>query len=143
MRSLKSKWGMIKHHIVEFIGAYNQIKRMYKVVLKKLHIIPMAKYLYRTKPLRTTKFMFEHCWEWVKDFPQWANGISTSRKTTRSRTGSQVSTTGSKSVVETASDATTSIAFTFRPDGTKAAKKVHMHTRSKIKQLLCKPRRPR
>jgi hypothetical protein len=78
-RSLESKWGTIKHDVGKFIGAYNQIKRLNKSGTKEADIIRMAKDLYRTKTAKNTEFMFEHCWELVKDFPRWADGVSPSR----------------------------------------------------------------
>ena len=93
----------------------------------------MAKDLYRTKTAKNTEFMFEHCWELVKDFPRWVDGVSPSRQTTPSRrlsgssdhesqSGSQVDTQKSVSVVDTTGEATTSMQFNLRPGGTKAAK---------------------
>ena len=132
-RSLESKWGTIKHDVGKSIGAYNQIKRLNKSGTKEADIIRMAKDLYRTKTAKNIEFMFEHCWELVKDFPRWADGVSPSRQTTPSRrlsgssdhesqSGSQVDTQKSVSVVDTTGEATTSMAFTLRPGGTKAAK---------------------
>ena len=114
----------------KFIGAYNQIKRLNKSGSKEADIIRMAKDLYRTKSPKNTEFMFEHCWELVKDFPRWADGVSPSRQPAPSRrlsgssdhesqSGSQVDT--QKSVSPTG-EATTSMAFNCRPGGTKAAK---------------------
>jgi hypothetical protein len=130
---LESKWGTIKHDVGKFIGAYNQIKRLNKSGTKEADIIRMAKDLYCTKTAKNTEFMFEHCRELVKDFPRWADGVSPSRQTTPSRrlsgssnhksqSGSQVDTQKFVSVVDTTSEATTSMAFTLRPGGTKAAK---------------------
>ena len=84
-RSLESKWGTIKHDVGKFIGAYNQIKRLNKSGIKEADIIRMANDLYRTKTPKNTEFMFEHCWELVKDFPRWADGVSPSRQATPSR----------------------------------------------------------
>jgi hypothetical protein len=132
-RSLESKWGTIKHDVGKFIGAYNQIKRLNKSGSKEADIIRMAKDLYRTKSPKNTEFMFEHCWELVKDFPRWADGVSPSRQPTPSRrlsgssdhesqSGSQVDTQKSVNPVDTTGEATTSMAFTYRPSGTKATK---------------------
>ena len=132
-RSLESKWGTIKHDVGKFIGAYNQVKRLNKSGTKESDIIRLAKDLYRTKSAKNTEFMFEHCWELVKDFPRWADGVSPSRQTTPSRrvsgfsdhesqSGSQVDTQKSVSVVEITGDATTTMPFPARPGGTKAAK---------------------
>jgi len=46
--------------VEKFIGVYNQIKRLNKSSTKEADIIRMAKYLYRTKTAKNTKFMFEH-----------------------------------------------------------------------------------
>ena len=130
-RSLESKWGTIKHDVGKFIGAYNQVKRLNRSGSKEADIIRMAKDLYRSKSAKNTEFMFEHCWELVKDFPRWADGVSPSRQTTPSRrvsgssdhesqSGSQVDTQKSVSPVETTGEATTIMAA--RPTGTKAAK---------------------
>jgi hypothetical protein len=132
-RSLESKWGMIKHDVGKFIGAYNQIKRLNKSGSKESDIIRMAKDLYRTKTAKNTEFMFEHCWELVKDFPRWADGVSPSRQTTPSRrvsgssdhesqSGSQLDIQNGVSAVDTTGEATTSMTFKERPVGTKAAK---------------------
>jgi DNA-binding transcriptional ArsR family regulator len=130
---LESKWGTIKHDVGKFIGAYNQIKKLNKSGTKEADIIRMAKDLYRTKTAKNIEFMFEHCWELVKDFPRWADGVSPSRQTTPSRrlsgssdhesqSGSQVDTQKSVSAVDIAGEATTSMPFSLRPGGTKAAK---------------------
>ena len=119
----------------KFIGAYNQVKRLNKSGTKEADILRMAKDLYRTKSVKNTEFMFEHCWELVKDFPRWADGVSPSRQTTPSRrvsgssdhesaSGSQVDTQKSVSVVDPSGEATTSMPFATRPTGTKAAKDV-------------------
>jgi hypothetical protein len=132
-RSLESKWGLIKHDVAKFIGAYNQVKRLNKSGTKEADIIRMAKDLYRTKSAKDTDFMFEHCWELVEDFPRWADGVTTSRQTTPSRrvsgssdhesqSGLLMGTEKSVSAVEIAGDASTSMQFTLRPGGTKAAK---------------------
>ena len=132
-RSLELKWGTIKHDVGKFIGAYNQIKRLNKSGSKESDIIRMAKDLYRTKTAKNTEFMFEHCWELVKDFPRWADGVSPSRQTTPSRrvsgssdhesvSGSQLDTQNVVSPVNTTGEATTSMTFRERPGGTKAAK---------------------
>ena len=57
---MESKWGMIKHDVGKFIGAYNQIKMLNKNGTKEANIICMAKDLYRTKTAKNTEFMFEH-----------------------------------------------------------------------------------
>ena len=117
----------------KFIGAYNQIKRLNKSGSKEADLIRMAKDLYRTKSPKNTEFMFEHCWELVKDFPRWADGVSPSRQPTPSRrlsgssdhesqSGSQVDTQKSVNPADTTGEATTSMAFNYRPGGTKAAK---------------------
>jgi hypothetical protein len=77
-QSLESKWGTIKHDVGKFIFDYNQIKRLNKSGTKKTDIIRMAKDLYCIKTAKDTEFMFEHCWALVKDFPQWADGVSPS-----------------------------------------------------------------
>ena len=130
---MESKWGMIKHDVGKFIGAYNQVKRLNKSGTKEADIIWLAKELYRTKSAKNTEFMFEHCWELVKDFPRWADGVSPSRQTTPSRrvygssdqmsqSGSQVDTQKFVSGVEITGEATTTMAFTASPGGTKSAK---------------------
>ena len=69
----------------------------------------------------------------MKDFPQWADGVSPSRQTTPSRrlsdssdhesqSGSQVDTQKFVSVVGTTNEATTSMTLSLRPVGTKATK---------------------
>ena len=148
-RSLESKWGTIKHDVGKFIGAYNQVKRLNKSGTKEADILRMAKDLYRTKSVKNTEFMFEHCWELVKDFPRWADGVSPSRQTTPSRrvsgssdhesaSGSQVDTQKSVSVVDPSGEATTSMPFATRPTGTKAAKDVQraekVHERAALTQ---------
>ena len=148
-RSLESKWVTIKHDVGKFIGAYNQVKRLNKSGTKEADILRMAKDLYRTKSVKNTEFMFEHCWELVKDFPRWADGVSPSRQTTPSRrvsgssdhesaSGSQVDTQKSVSVVDPSGEATTSMPFATRPTGTKAAKDVQraekVHERAALTQ---------
>jgi len=119
----------------KFIGAYNQVKRLNKSGTKEADIIRMAKELYGKKSAKNTEFMFEHCWELVKDFPRWVDGVSPSRQTIPSRrvsgcsdhesqSGSQVDTQKFVSVVETTGEATTSMAFIARPSGMKATKDV-------------------
>jgi len=61
---------MIKHDVAKFIGAYNEGKRLNKSSTKEVDIIRMVKDLYRTKTVKNIEFMFEHCWELVKDFLQ-------------------------------------------------------------------------
>ena len=84
-QSLESKWGTINHDVGKFISAYNQIKRLNKSGIKEANIIRMAKDLYRIKTPKNTEFMFEHCWELVKDFPRLADTVSPSRQPTPSR----------------------------------------------------------
>ena len=69
MRSLESKWAMIKQNIAKFISAYNQIKRVHKSGIKEADIICMVKDLYHTKSSKNTEFMSGHCWEFGKGFP--------------------------------------------------------------------------
>ena len=100
-RSLESKWGMIKHDVAKFIGAYNQVKRLHKSGMNESDIMRMAKELYRTKSQKGTEFTFEHCWELVKDFPRWADGVSTSQQSTPSHRLSGSSESGSGFQVST------------------------------------------
>lgn len=126
---------MIKHDVVKFIGSYNQIKGMNKSCTKEANVIRSKKYLYCTKSAKNTKFLFEHCWELVKEFSRWVDGVNTSWQSTLSRrvpgssyhnsqAGSQLGTPQSMSVVETTGEGSTSMAFTLRSGGTKAKIKV-------------------
>ncbi|KAG0595504.1 hypothetical protein M758_UG172000 [Ceratodon purpureus] len=92
----------------------------------------MTRELYRNKTQKNSDFAYEHCWELVKDFPRWADGVSTlwqspplKRVSVSSNHGTQSSelhTQKSVSAAGGAGEATTSIQFNVRPDSTKAAK---------------------
>ncbi len=141
---MESKWRIIKHDMAKFIGSYNQIKRHHKSGTKKVDIIRMAKDLNCVKSAKNQEFMFEHCWELVKKFLWWADGVTTTRRTTLFRrvsgssdhklqAGSQVGNPESVSAVETAGGAFTSMTFILRPGGRKVVKEVQQLTRCKIK----------
>ncbi|KAG0504682.1 hypothetical protein M758_N026500 [Ceratodon purpureus] len=134
-RSLESKWGAIKHDVAKFIGNYNQVKRLNKSGAKESDTLRMSRELYRLKSQKNTEFAYEHCWELVKDFPPWADGVSTSRQSTPSK----IAQVSSDHVIESSlelgtqksvcapystGEAITSPNFTVRPRGTKAAKEV-------------------
>ena len=126
-RSLESKWGIIKHDALKFMGCYQQIKRLNKSGVGEVDIIRMAKDLYRTKSPKNAKFTYEHCWSIVKDYPRWADGVTTTRhitptkrKSMSSEHESQAGTTESVGVVE--SPLKSNASLRDRPMGTKVAK---------------------
>jgi hypothetical protein len=106
-RSLESKWGVIKHDALKFMGCYQQIKRLNESGVGEVDIIRMAKVLYRTKSTKNVEFTYEHCWSIVKDYPRWADGVTitrqiilSKRKSVSSEHESQAGTTESMGVVD-------------------------------------------
>ena len=74
LRSLETKWGLIKHNVSKFCGIYNQIERLHKSGSNAADTMRDAKELYRQKSAKNTDFLFEHCWLLLKDCPRWADG---------------------------------------------------------------------
>ena len=74
LRSLETKWGLIKHNVSKFCGIDNQIQRMHKSGNNVADTLRDAKELYRQKSAKHTYFVFEHCWLLLKDCPRWADG---------------------------------------------------------------------
>jgi hypothetical protein len=74
LRSLETKWGLIKHNVSKFCGIYNQIQSMHKSGSNAADTIRNAKELYRQKSAKNADFVFEHCWLLLKDCPRWADG---------------------------------------------------------------------
>ena len=74
LRSLETKWGLIKHNVSKFYGIYNQIQRLHKNDNSAADTLRDAKELYRQKNAKNTDFVFEHCWLLFKDCPRWADG---------------------------------------------------------------------
>jgi len=79
VRSLKSKWGQIKHDIAKFISVHLAIKRLKPTCTSLGEIILLAKELYSSKHLKNLDFTFEHCWVLVRDFPHWVDGWVTNQ----------------------------------------------------------------
>ena len=126
-QSLESKWGVIKHDALKFMGCYQQIKRLNKSGVGDVDIIRMAKELYRTKSTKNVEFTYEHCWSIVKDYPRWADGVTTTRQITPSKRKSlsseyksQAGTMESVGVVD--SPLKSNVSLRDRPMGTKVAK---------------------
>jgi hypothetical protein len=74
LRSLETKWGLIKHNVSKFCGIYNQIQRMHKSGSNAADTMRDANELYRQKNAKNADFVFEHCWLLLKDCPHWADG---------------------------------------------------------------------
>ena len=74
LRSLETKWGLIKHIVSKFYGIYNQIQHMHKSGSSAAYTLRDANELYRQKNSKKTDFIFEHCWLVLKDWPRWADG---------------------------------------------------------------------
>ena len=74
LRSLETKWGLIKHNVSKFCGIYNQIERLHKSGSNAADTMRDAKELYRQKSAKNSDFLFEHCWLLLKDCPRWADG---------------------------------------------------------------------
>ena len=74
LRSLETKWGLIKHNVSKFCGIYSQIERLHKSGSNAADTMRDAKELYRQKSAKNTDFLFEHCWLLLKDCPRWADG---------------------------------------------------------------------
>ena len=74
LRSLETKWGLIKHNVSKFCRIYNQIQRMHKNDNNAADTLKDAKKLYRQQNAKNTDFVFEHCWLLLKDCPRWADG---------------------------------------------------------------------
>jgi hypothetical protein len=123
-RSLESKWGLIKHDVDKFIGAYKQVVSLNPSGTSLADLLHMAKILYRSKSAKNTEFVFQHCWEIVKDFPRWADGWGTMKQTNPSKRKAIVveeSGEGSRGVtvdhVEGSSDVGGNRVFSERPIG--------------------------
>ena len=126
---LVSKWSVIKHDVLKFMEYYQQIKRLNKSRVGRVHIICIAKELYRTKSTKNGEFTYEHYWSIVKDYPRWTDDVTPTRqltllkrKSVSSEHESQTDTTESVGVVD--SPLKSNVLLRDRPTGTKAAKEV-------------------
>ncbi|KAG0574448.1 hypothetical protein KC19_VG262800 [Ceratodon purpureus] len=119
-RSLETKWGLIKHDVLRTKTSGTSLAD----VLKKAHE------LYQIKSSKGAEFSFEHCWEFVREVPRWADGWSQPKPPTPKRKEpcdssdreSHREDTGT--VTEGAPDMDEARHFRGRPGGTKAAKEV-------------------
>jgi hypothetical protein len=72
-RSLESKWGLIKHDVTKFIRCHKQVIALNKSGVSRANVLRMTYDLYIAKSAKNTKFMYEHFWLVVKDYPHWAD----------------------------------------------------------------------
>ena len=79
-RSLETKWGKIKHDILEFIGVVNQVRHLHKSGVSEANVIQCAHKIYKNKNPKNLEFGFEHCWSLVKGFPYWTERWRSMRK---------------------------------------------------------------
>ena len=126
---LVSKWSVIKHDVLKFMEYYQQIKRLNKSRVGRVHIICIAKELYRTKITKNGEFTYEHYWSIVENYPRWTDDVTPTRqltllkrKSVSSEHESQTDTTESVGVVD--SPLKSNVLLRDRLTGTKAAKEV-------------------
>ena len=58
LRSLETKWGLIKHNVSKLCGIYNQIQRLHKNGSSATYSLRDAKELYRQKNAKNIDFVF-------------------------------------------------------------------------------------
>ena len=123
LRSLETKWGLIKHNVSKFCGIYNQIERLHKSGSNAADTMRDAKELYRQKSAKNTDFLFEHCWLLLKDCPRWADGW-TQQSVGKKRVSNECEGSNTHDVdVGCSEGATRSQSFyNERPGGVKSAK---------------------
>ena len=127
LRSLETKWALIKHNVSKFVGIYNQIQLLHKSGSSAADTMRDAKELYRQKSPKNTDFLFEHCWLLLKDCPRWADGW-TQPSTPRKRPAHECegSNTQELDAGISAGAARSQSTYNERPGGVKAAKQDNM-----------------
>ena len=123
LRSLETKWGLIKHNVSKFCGIYIQVQRMQKSGSNAADTLRDAKELYRQKSAKNTEFVFEHCWLLLKDCPRWADGWTQSPMAKkRAAHEFEGSNTQAEDGAISESVARSHTVYNERPGGVKAAK---------------------
>ncbi|CAM6097105.1 unnamed protein product [Calypogeia fissa] len=74
VRSLESKWSLIKGEVSKFSDFYDSAKPLDESASSRKDVIAKALELYQTAPSNTKQeeFKFLHCWEVLKEHPKWA-----------------------------------------------------------------------
>ena len=132
LRSLETKWGLIKHNVSKFCGIYNQIELLHKSGSSAADKLRDAKELYRVKSAKNTDFLFEHCWLLLKDYPRWTDGWTQSpMKKKRPANECEGSNTQDEDGGISEGVARSRSAYNERPGGVKAAKQDNIQQKSR------------
>lgn len=86
-RSLETRWGIIKHDTVKFVGCYEEVlmstannesgsSSSFSLEEK----LQKALELYKLKHPKGQSFLFIHCWLILRDVPRWAESREDSKK---------------------------------------------------------------
>ena len=132
LRSLETKWGLIKHNVSKFCGIYSQIQRLHKSGSSDADTLRDAKELYRQKNRKNSDFLFEHCWLLLKDCPRWADGWTQSPMG-KKRPANECEGNNTQDVdAEISEGATRSQSvYNERPGGVKVAKQDNMQQKAR------------
>jgi hypothetical protein len=72
-RSLKTKWGIIKHDVAKFIGNYIVVLVLYELGTCFEDMFHKALDLYKTKHPKHQAFTYLHVWYVLKNILQWVD----------------------------------------------------------------------
>ena len=73
-RSLKTKWGNVKHDVSKWIGVHSQVMKLVRSGSSVADNLKRAHDLYRQKDAKGCDFVYEHCWMLMRDNPRWTLG---------------------------------------------------------------------
>jgi hypothetical protein len=136
LRSLETKWDLIKHNVSKFVGIYNQIQLLHKSGSSAADTLRDAKELYRQKNPKNADFLFEHCWLLLKDCPRWADGwTQPSMQKKRPANDCEGSNTQDLDLGISGGAAGSQSVYNERPSGVKSAKQDNMQQKMRDSAL--------
>ena len=74
-RSLKTKWGVVKHDVAKFCGVYKSVLSCRESGTSVDDILERAFELYKQRHPRQQPFVFLQCWRILKDVPRSSDSI--------------------------------------------------------------------
>jgi hypothetical protein len=81
IRSLETKWGIIKHDVAKFVGHYTTVLVLCESRIGIQNTLQRALDLYKTRHLKHQTFTFIHVWYVLKNILRWANLREKRKKT--------------------------------------------------------------
>ncbi len=81
LRSLETKWGIIKHNVSKFVGVYGSVISLNELGSSIEDTLHKALELYKHKYPKNLGFCFIHCWLLLKDVSRWSDLLESFEKT--------------------------------------------------------------